>query len=286
LSNQPTSPELALVDPVSHRTAALGEGARQEADVIDNGNPYANGNGAGHGVAQLVEPTPEEAPAAEPSPETLLFRTGLLSPDQLGELVQERVGSGRTVEEIVVERGWLDAATVAGALGQGTASAPAAEPAVEPHPDPFAIPVAELTAQPMPVVTATFELAPSPEPQPFPPVAPEPEVLSFAPAVVEPPVVLEPVLQEPVVQKPVVQEQPAGAGLPAPAASVEFRVTIRFVGNECVEIASHADAVAAKAAAQALVAQLAQQHGEWPFVGGRFVRPAAVLSVDVDAVVR
>jgi hypothetical protein len=63
-------------------------------------------------------------------------------------------------------------------------------------------------------------------------------------------------------------------------------VTIRFVGNECVEIASHADAVAAKAAAQALVAQLSQERGEWPFVGGRFVRPEAVLSVDVDAVVR
>ncbi len=265
--------------------------------MIDNGNPYANGNGAGHGLAQLVEPTPEEAPTAEPSPETLLFRTGLLSPDQLGELVQERVGSGRTVEEIVVERGWLDAATVAAALSQGTASAPVPAPAVEPHPDPFAIPVAELTVQSIPVeptqlAAATFELAPSPELQELP-VAPEPEVLSFAPAVVEAPVepapvVLEPVVLEPVVPQPVVHEQPPAAELPAPApaASVEFRVTIRFVGNECVEIASHADAVAAKAAAQALVAQLSQEHGEWPFVGGRFVRPDAVLSVDVDAVVR
>ncbi len=254
--------------------------------MIDNGNPYANGNGAGHGVAQLVEPTTEEAPAAEPSPETLLFRTGLLSPDQLGELVQERVSSGRTVEEIVVERGWLDAATVAGALSQGTSSAPVPAPAVEPHPDPFAIPVAELTAQPSPVVAATFELAPSQELQQLHPVVPEPEVLSFAPAVVEPPVEPVPVVLEPVLPAPVVQEQPAVAELPVPAASVEFRVTIRFVGNECVEIASHADAVAAKAAAQALVAQLSQEHGEWPFVGGRFVRPDAVLSVDVDAVVR
>jgi hypothetical protein len=316
LSNPPISPELALVDPVLHRTAALGEGERQEADVIDNGNPYANGNGAGHGIAQLAEPTPADAPAAEPSPETLLFRTGLLSPDQLGELVQERVASGRTVEEIVVERGWLDAAAIAAALSQSAASEPVPAPAVEPHPDPFAIPVAEPTAQPTQFAAATFEIAPSPEPQELQPVAAEPEVLSFAPAVVElpvepapvepapvelasvepapvepapvepAPVVLEPVVLEPVVLEPVVQEQPAAAELAAPAASVEFRVTIRFVGNECVEIASHADAVAAKAAAQALVAQLSQERGEWPFVGGRFVRPDAVLSVDVDAVVR
>jgi hypothetical protein len=235
--------------------------------------------------------------------------------------VQERVASGRTVEEIVVERGWLDAAAVAAALSQNAAPEPVPAPAVEPHPDPFAIPVAEPTAQPTQFAAATFEIAPSPEPQELQPVAAEPEVLSFAPAVVELPVepapvepapvepapvepssiALEPVVPQPVVPQPVepapvvlapvvpepvVQDQqPAAAELAAPAASVEFRVTIRFVGNECVEIASHADAVAAKSAAQALVAQLSQERAEWPFVGGRFVRPDAVLSVDVDAVV-
>ena len=252
--------------------------------MIDNGNPHANGNGAGHGVAELVAPPAE----ADPSPETLLFRTGLLSPDQLGELVQERVGSGRSVEEIVVERGWLDAETVARALGQEASapSVPAPVPAVEPHPDPFAIPVVEPTPEALPELHQ--------------PVAAEPAIASFAPAVapttfepvrVESAIVehvaVEPVAVEPVAVEPVAVElaQPVEQPRAQAAATVEFRVSIRFAGNECVEVASHADAGEAKAAAQALVAQLAQGV-EWPFVGGRFVRPEAVLSVDVDPVVR
>ena len=91
----------------------------------------------------------------------------------------------------------------------------------------------------------------------------------------------------PLAPEPIELEQPADVP-PAAAqnAAVEFRVSIRFLGNECVEIASHTDADEAKSAAQALVAQLSQGGGDWPFVGGRFVRPDAVLSVDVDAVVR
>ena len=264
--------------------------------MIDNGNPHANGNGAGHGVAELVAPpAPVEAEAGEPSPETLLFRTGLLSPDQLGELVQERVGSGRSVEEIVVERGWLDADTVARALGHDAtaASVPVPVAAVEPHPDPFAIPVVDLAPQPRP------ELQPEPQPEHHHPIAAESAIASFTPAVVSlpvEPVAVEPVAVEPVAFEPVAVE--AVAVEPAPfepvavvpeqqvGGAVEFRVSIRFAGNECVEIASHADAVEAKAAAQTLVAQLSSQGADWPFVAGRFVRPDAVLSVDVDAFVR
>ncbi len=281
--------------------------------MIDHGNSYSNGNGAGHGVAELVAPHApalEEAPAVEASPETLLFRAGLLSPDQLGELVQERVSSGRPVEEIVIERGWLDADTVTRALAQDSA-APVAEPAFEPHPDPFAIPVTELAAQPVAVQPLVLEpVAVEPvvmepvvlEPVAIEPVVVEPEPATFAVPVVqlsvEPespmlePVVLEPVVLEPVVLEPVVLEQPVEPMQPALvppaalAAAVEFRVSIRFLGNECVEIASHADAIEAKSAAQALVGQLSQGGDDWPFVGGRFVRPEAVLSVDVDAVVR
>ncbi len=73
LSNPPISPELALVDPALRRTAPLGGRERQEADVIDNGNAYSNGNGNGPAtVAELVAPSApvlEEAPV-EASPET------------------------------------------------------------------------------------------------------------------------------------------------------------------------------------------------------------------------
>lgn len=269
LSTPPISPELALVDPVLHPVAPLGEGAPEEALVIDNENVSSNGIGA---VTQLVFPAspPDALAADEASPETLLFRAGLLSPDQLGDLVQERVVSGRSVEEIVVERGWLDADTVARALGHDTAAAPVAAPAVEPHPDPFAIPMVELAPEPLPVAAVTFAAAPAPELQS------EPELAPFAPPVVHLPV--EPAQPEVAPVEPVEQEQPA--------AAVVFRVSLRFVGGECVEVTSHADAVEAKAAAQALVAELSSERGDWPFVGGRFVRPDAVLSVDVDAVVR
>lgn len=277
--------------------------------MIDNGTgtPSANGIGA---VAQLVVPpaVPLDAPAVvDASPETLLFRAELLSPDQLGELVQERVVSGRPVEEIVVERGWLDAATVARVLSAGAAIVPA----LEPHPDPFALPVAEHPAEPLRVAAASFE--PMPEQQfvaaepPSDPFAPSmqhvtvepvmPEIASFAIPVANAPVetaqpevasfvleptVLEPTVLEPVVLEPVAQEQAAEPS----SGGVEFRVSIRFVGNDCVEIASFADAVEAKTAAHALVAQLSSAPSDWPFVGGRFVRPDAVLSVDIDAIVR
>ena len=257
----------------------------------DYGNPHANGNGA---VTELVGPpdSTSDQTALEASPETLLFRTGLLDPDQLGELVQERVASGRSVDEIVVQRGWLDAETVARALGGDTAAAPA----LDPHPDPFALPVVELQAEPLP--TAAVSFAATPELQQL---ASEPASDPFAPTehqLAAEPVSLSPALVSPVVQAPLeavqhelVQAQvaePAAQDEPVhvPSSTVEFRVSIRFVGNDCVEIASHADAVEAKAAAHALVAQLSSQRDDWPFVGGRFVRPDAVLSVDIDAVVR
>lgn len=249
--------------------------------MIDNGNLSSNGGG----VTQLGVPsaTPLDAPAAlGASPETLLFRAELLSPDQLGELVQERVVSGRSVEEIVVERGWLDAHTVASVLG----GAPA-DPAPEPHPDPFALPAVP-PADPFPV--ASF--APAPEPQhpvvletPPAPFAPVPQSVAAdvdpAPVLLEP-VVLEPVALEPVALEPVALEPVAHSS----TTGVEFRVSIRFVGNDCVELAAYADAAEAKSAARELVVQLSSERGDWPFVGGRFVRPDAVLSVDVDAVVR
>ncbi len=262
--------------------------------MIDNGNPHPNGNGA---VAQLTPSAagPEATAAVEASPETLLFRTGLLSPDQLGELVQERVSSGRSVEEIVVERGWLDAGAVAEALRGGTAAAPA----VEPHPDPFALPVIEPSvAEPAAFEPAVFELGAEPvlvaEPTPDP-FAPSVEAVATEPVALQPveaqiasfaapaaPAVVEPAHVEPQPTVQVVHDQP----VETLSAGVEFRVCIRFVGNECVEVGSHAGADEAKAAAATLVAQLSSEDREWPFVGGRFVRPDAVLSIDVDAVVR
>ena len=114
--------------------------------MLDNGNAHMNGNGSANGAIGLAPPPAANpiptvtlaAPVPEATPETLSFRAGLLTPDQLGELVQERVSSGRTVEQIVVDRGWADAATVARVLGHEppvveapTAVVEAVAPAVE-----------------------------------------------------------------------------------------------------------------------------------------------------------
>jgi hypothetical protein len=147
--------------------------------VLDNGVVNSNGNGSANGGVGLVPPVivypaPQApaaaataAPAQDATPETLIFRAGLLTPDQLGELVQERVSSGRTVEQIVIERGWAAADAVARALGleppQVEAPAPPVElapplelpPAVEIVPAPMELPPPAAITEPIPLHLAS-----------------------------------------------------------------------------------------------------------------------------------
>jgi hypothetical protein len=254
-----------------------------------------------------VQPTPTVTlapPVPEATPETLIFRAGLLTPDQLGELVQERVSSGRTVQEIVVDRGWADAATVARVLGLEPPAAEVATPVVEVVPPvteiaptvaEFAAPVAEIAA---PAVEAT------------PPVEPTTPVAEAAtPAEVTAPVVELPLPSEHTTPAetaaPAETVAPAAVSEPASlhvvaapvadastepaeaeATELEFRAILRFAGNEVTEIARFESAAEAKEAAHAIAAELAGARDAWPFLGGRYVRPEAVLSVDVDAIVR
>jgi len=247
--------------------------------VSENGNAYpndtlsANGNdnGSGYGsVAHAPDQQPDETDA--PSAETLLFRTGLLTPDQLGELVQERVASGRPSEEIVVQRGWLDAATVARALGQEAPPAPA--PPADLPPAPLAVPL-EPTVASAPAVAVPVQIPEFPPPTPPTPVLPT-SVLPTPAAAVHPAATPVP---EPVAVAPV----------PAPAleatAGIEYRVSARYGGTDRAVIGAYTDVSAANAAALAFVEQLASEGSPWPQVGGRFVRPEAVTSVDVEAVV-
>jgi hypothetical protein len=61
-------------------------------------------------TAHFEHPLVEHAPTPEPdrtrvSVETLIFRSGLVSPDELGELAQLHAQTGRTIEELALERG-------------------------------------------------------------------------------------------------------------------------------------------------------------------------------------
>ena len=253
--------------------------------MLDNGVVNSNGNGSANGAVSLVPPVivypaPQAsplataAPAQEATPETLIFRAGLLTPDQLGELVQERVSSGRAVEQIVVERGWASADAVARALGLEPPVVEAPTPPVE-----LAPPV-ELIAAPLEIPAAVAE--PTPLHLAAVPVEAVPvEDVQVAQAQAEP-VLVEPTLSVPIASEHI-QVRPEVTTDVERGVEVEFCVVLRFAGQETVEVARFAEVGEAKAAAESTARELATAQAEWPFLGGLFVRPEAVLFVDVDA---
>jgi hypothetical protein len=69
----------------------------------------------------------------------------------------------------------------------------------------------------------------------------------------------------------------------APSATVIVRVLARLSNGERIEVGAHEDEQAARAEATALMRFLREASGDWPFLNGRFVRPDAIVSVDVLA---
>lgn len=66
---------------------------------------------------------------------------------------------------------------------------------------------------------------------------------------------------------------------PAPVALV--RVRVRLSTGERVEVAAHQDELGARREATALMRYLRDGRGDWPFIGGAFVRPESIVSIDV-----
>ena len=61
-----------------------------------------------------------------------------------------------------------------------------------------------------------------------------------------------------------------------------FRVAIRLSNNDRVEAAVVGDPIAAKAQAKALIRYIAGKDGtDWPYIGGRFLKPDAIVSIDL-----
>ncbi|MGH2994680.1 MAG: MFS transporter [Gaiellaceae bacterium] len=71
--------------------------------------------------------------------------------------------------------------------------------------------------------------------------------------------------------------------VPVPAEeTAAFRVLLRLSDGERVRVAACADAAQAEECARDVVRHLSQlAPDEWPFVGGRYIRPTAVISVDI-----
>lgn len=107
---------------------------------------------------------------------------------------------------------------------------------------------------PAPVARPVLEVAPEPAPEPEP-MQPEPTQSKPAP---------EPMQSE-------------------PALETVARVYARLSTGERIEIASFPELRQARDRAADVVRDLSATQPEWPFIAGRFVRPEAVVSVDVEA---
>jgi hypothetical protein len=74
----------------------------------------------------------------------------------------------------------------------------------------------------------------------------------------------------------------AESGAPADEREGVHRVVVRLSNGERVEVARAADRVEAERHARAFIRGLAgRELSDWPSVGGRFLRPDAIVSVDV-----
>jgi hypothetical protein len=72
------------------------------------------------------------------------------------------------------------------------------------------------------------------------------------------------------------------AEAPAPAASTEqYTIAIRLTTGELIEAGATEGSDKAAALGLAVVADLTQDGGDWPFFGGRYLNPETIVSVDL-----
>jgi hypothetical protein len=277
---QPISPELAMIDPLD---------ARREAGTA--------------GPSAMAE-------ASSMSVEALLFQAGLITADQLGELVRDSVVLNRPAAEVALERGLVSSAALQEVLAKASAPAPDSLP--------FPLPVETLPLHAVPEVEAPLEpevvaevqpvVVPELPLQPVSPFSPEAlEALLAAVPIAEaarievalpeapaepampafvaeqiPPVVLlpdpMPVAVEPM---PVaVEPMPVAAVEPMPVATT-FAVLLRLQSGERIPVDRAASFETASEVARGLADRFAGAT-EWPLLAGRYIRPDAVVSVDIE----
>jgi 2-oxoglutarate dehydrogenase E2 component (dihydrolipoamide succinyltransferase) len=121
-----------------------------------------------------------------------------------------------------------------------------------PAPAPAPAPAAVAPAEPL---AAAPVAEPAPAPAPAPAATPEPELPAAEPT------------PEPIQS--------------APRPHVAARVLVRLENGERIEVGHFEGFEAAKKRAHALMAELGQA-AEWPFLSGRYVRPDAIVSIDID----
>jgi hypothetical protein len=218
---------------------------------------------------------PRPTPIAASSIETLLLREKLVTPDQIAHAMTVQVATGKTIEEVVRENGWVSEADL-GRLLQHVNPHAEPTPAVVEAPEapkvvelPVVAPFPTVVPDPVQQVTAPEPVQPVAAPEP---VQPEPVE---APAAVQP--VAAPAPVEPVIAAPeqVETEQPVAS------PALQVHVMLRLTNGERIQMESFEDKDAARQFALELSRELALS-ADWPFIGGRFIRPEAVVSIDID----
>jgi hypothetical protein len=272
------APAQLAADPAAEAGALQPEAGHESVDEAAPLPPLA---------APALERVEDSAPAQDESPPAL-------------ELVEEPASEPVMEAEPVVEAEPVaDAQTEPEALIEPlTELAPLVErkpfPELEPLAEPEPLPTLERVteAEPVAAVEPLSEAEPVAEPEPVAEAEPVTEAVHAADP--EPAAEAEPV--EEAAPEPVAVEQPAMAAEAQPATQVVrfvepepvetiARVFVRLSNGERIEIGSFEEVALATARASEIVAELSASGATWPFFAGRFIRPDAIVSVDVDATV-
>lgn len=210
-------------------------------------------------------PLPATPPPAAPPPslEAQVVRLGLMTTAEVASTMQEEAETGRPFAELAVEHGRIDAGDLARISEPAAAPAPPAPVPVEPP--------APVAAAPAPALAPPPDLfAAKPEP-----VAKAPEPVASLP---------EPVASEPEPVVKITLEPPASAPAETPAAvhpRVKAVVWLRLSSGERVSAGEFDSRETAERRARELMVAV-DAPGSWPCVDGRYIKPDAVVSIDVD----
>jgi hypothetical protein len=246
-------------------------------------------------IAPVAEPVVEvpAVPVVEPAPavpviqpDSLAVEPELVAPPAVDPqpVAETSVPAVPVVEPLAVQPAQNGDGVWLGHVDEAAPAVPvepqpvAPEPVFEPVAEPIQAvePVQQQSVEPIQPVEPLQAFEPV---QPVEPVAPAEPVLPVEPvAPIPEPVAVEPVAVEPVQPDPTPVEQPS---VEEPAAGPAYAVEVRLSNGEHIEVGlfgSHDEAVEG---ARDIVAQASSGNATWPFLDGRFLRPDAIVSVDL-----
>ena len=71
------------------------------------------------------------------------------------------------------------------------------------------------------------------------------------------------------------------SGSEAPPPTARYKIAIRLTNGDLITAGETEGADKAAALGHAVVADLTEDSGEWPFFGGRYINPETIVSVDL-----